>query len=193
MSTSNLYSSPAMHVTAQPMFLNAAIWVKTRLSSHQLLKAAKKAESVAGRDFGGRRWGPRPLDIDIIFHEGVSLDTEELTIPHPRWQDRAFVCRPVLDLCTPETVQFAWVRSFSSCSIRRLRYTAASVLLLGSTSLPVRWTCLAVGPSFLQGARGHATAARPTAIAAARLGAQTRRLPHLGLSHTRDGNSQCNR
>lgn len=99
-----------MHVTDQPMFLNAAIWVETSLSAHKLLKVAKKVEADAGRDFEGRRWGPRPLDIDIIFHEETNFATEELTIPHPRWQDRAFVCRPVLDLCTPETARLAWVR-----------------------------------------------------------------------------------
>jgi 2-amino-4-hydroxy-6-hydroxymethyldihydropteridine diphosphokinase len=98
-----------MHVTDQPMFLNAAIWVKTSLDAEELLKVAKRVESDAGRDFSARRWGPRPLDVDIVFHEGMSMDTAELTIPHPRWRDRAFVCRPVLDLCSPETAQIPWV------------------------------------------------------------------------------------
>jgi 2-amino-4-hydroxy-6-hydroxymethyldihydropteridine diphosphokinase len=98
-----------MHVTDQPMFLNAAIWVETPLNPHELLRAVKKVETTAGRDLGGRRWGPRPLDIDIIFQEGVNIATEELTIPHPRWQDRAFVCRPVLDLSTREAARLAWV------------------------------------------------------------------------------------
>ena len=51
-----------------------------------------------GRDFGGQRWGPRPLDLDIIFYDQLQMQTERLEIPHPRWAERDFVKAPVADL-----------------------------------------------------------------------------------------------
>lgn len=183
--TSNLYTSAAMHVTDQPMFLNAAVWVQTSLSAHKLLKVAKEAEIVAGRDLGGRRWGPRPLDIDIIFHEGTNIATETLTVPHPRWQDRAFVCRPVLDLCAPETTRLPWVR-FCSYFLGVLHNKHECLHRTSPRS--IFCVCCVVGPDLLQGARGNEAAARqPTTRAPAHLGPQTARLSHAGLTHTCHG------
>ena len=48
-------------------------------------------QTELGRDLQGKRWGPRPLDLDIIFYEGLNRVEEGLEIPHPRWQERPFV------------------------------------------------------------------------------------------------------
>ncbi len=48
-------------------------------------------QTELGRDLQGKRWGPRPLDLDIIFYEGLQHKEEGLEIPHPRWQERTFV------------------------------------------------------------------------------------------------------
>jgi hypothetical protein len=49
------------------------------------------AQAELGREVGGRRWGPRPLDLDIIFYDSLTLQEEGLQIPHPRWHERPFV------------------------------------------------------------------------------------------------------
>lgn len=55
-------------------------------------------QAALGRNFAGQRYGPRPLDLDIIFYGNQRLSHERLCIPHPRWQERDFVKAPLLDL-----------------------------------------------------------------------------------------------
>jgi 2-amino-4-hydroxy-6-hydroxymethyldihydropteridine diphosphokinase/dihydropteroate synthase len=50
-----------------------------------------RGQAQLGREAGGQRWGPRPLDLDIIFYEGAHVEEEGLQIPHPRWHERPFV------------------------------------------------------------------------------------------------------
>ena len=59
-------------------------------------------QGALGRDFAGRRFGPRPLDLDIIFYSNQDLQHDRLSIPHPRWQERDFVKAPLADLISPE-------------------------------------------------------------------------------------------
>ncbi|EIE24668.1 putative dihydropterin pyrophosphokinase/dihydropteroate synthase [Coccomyxa subellipsoidea C-169] len=95
---SRLYESAPAYVTDQPRFINAAVAVTTSLEPRQLLHALKKVEAELGREAGGLRWGPRPLDLDIIFYDSISCDEDGLQVPHPRWQERSFVQAPVADL-----------------------------------------------------------------------------------------------
>ncbi|BDA42651.1 Folic acid synthesis protein fol1 [Coccomyxa sp. Obi] len=95
---SRLYESAPAYVTDQPRFLNAAVAVKTSLQPRQLLRALKQIEADLGREAGGLRWGPRPLDLDIIFYDNITSEEEGLEIPHPRWHERSFVQAPVADL-----------------------------------------------------------------------------------------------
>ncbi|KAK9909901.1 hypothetical protein WJX75_009211 [Coccomyxa subellipsoidea] len=95
---SRLYESAPAYVTDQPRFINAAVAVKTSLQPRQLLHALKKIEAELGREVGGQRWGPRPLDLDIIFYDCISCDEDGLQVPHPRWHERSFVQAPVADL-----------------------------------------------------------------------------------------------
>lgn len=76
-----------------PRYLNTVIAVDTSLAPANLLAATRKIEADAGR-VRDVRWGPRTLDIDIITYEDVAMNTDELTIPHPRAHERAFVIVP---------------------------------------------------------------------------------------------------
>ena len=81
---SSLYETLPAYVTEQPSFLNAAVLARTQLQPLQLLAALKQLEQRAGREAGGVRFGPRPLDLDIVFYGDVELQHERLQIPHPR-------------------------------------------------------------------------------------------------------------
>lgn len=87
-----------MYVEDQAPFHNAAALVTTHLPPHALLDSMKQIEAAAGRRPHGVRWGPRPLDIDIVFFEGTALHDAHLTVPHARWQERPFVWQPVSEL-----------------------------------------------------------------------------------------------
>lgn len=96
---SALYETVPAYVTDQPSFLNAAVLARSQHAPMDLLRVLKDIEAKAGRDLSvGTRFGPRPLDLDIIFYDGLQLSHDHLTIPHPRWQERSFVKAPVADL-----------------------------------------------------------------------------------------------
>lgn len=94
---SPLYETAPVGLEEQPAFLNAVLVVDTTLFPSELLGACKRAEAAAGR-VPGVRWGPRPLDVDILLYGDLSLRGPDLEIPHPRLVERAFVLRPLLDL-----------------------------------------------------------------------------------------------
>lgn len=96
--TSFLYETTAMYETNQPNFLNAVLEIKTKLLPFDLLEYIKKIECEMGRDFKTKRYGPRPIDIDILFYSNLQFDSSTLTIPHPRWHERKFVLLPLKDL-----------------------------------------------------------------------------------------------
>lgn len=81
----------------QPPFLNAALVAETGLEPLDLLRDLKRIEFDLGRR-EGRRWGPRPIDLDILFFGDLSMESEALTIPHPRIGERAFVLAPLTDI-----------------------------------------------------------------------------------------------
>lgn len=99
---SSLYQTEPVGDKEQPMFFNAVCRAETDLGPLQLLSLIKGIEAALGRvpSFAG---GPRPIDVDILLYEGLSMDTADLTIPHPRMADRAFVLVPLLEL-SPELV-----------------------------------------------------------------------------------------
>lgn len=93
------YRTPPWGVTDQPAFINRAIIVETALPPLELLARAHAVERQFGRERGKeQRWGPRTLDVDLIDYEGVALDTPELTLPHPRALERAFVLVPLAEI-----------------------------------------------------------------------------------------------
>ncbi len=95
--TSHLYETDPMLVTDQPLFLNAVCKVSTSLTPSELLRAVKKTEVALGRT-KTIRYGPRVIDLDILFWDDAIVDTPELKIPHLRIPERDFVLAPLLDL-----------------------------------------------------------------------------------------------
>lgn len=77
----------------QPDYLNAVVVIDTTLSPESLLALAQRCEREAQRE-RAERWGPRTLDVDVLAYGDVSRDAPELTLPHPRATDRAFVLLP---------------------------------------------------------------------------------------------------
>jgi 2-amino-4-hydroxy-6-hydroxymethyldihydropteridine diphosphokinase len=94
---SPLYRTPPWGVLEQPPFINAAVELDTALSPHALLEALLAIEQCAGR-VRGKRNGPRTLDLDLLHVDGVRLDDPQLTLPHPRMAERAFVLLPLHDI-----------------------------------------------------------------------------------------------
>jgi 2-amino-4-hydroxy-6-hydroxymethyldihydropteridine diphosphokinase len=97
--TSSMYSTePVGEVLDQPDFLNAAVRIRTALQPEELLELCKAIEVEQGRTLGGRRHGPRPLDVDLLILGDLELRTERLTLPHPQVTSRRFVLAPLLEL-----------------------------------------------------------------------------------------------
>ena len=99
---SPIYETPPWGVTDQPAFLNTVIKGETRRGPKELLKHLKLLETQLGR-LPSIRFGPRKIDIDLLFYDDILLKTPELTIPHPTLHERAFVLVPLADLA-PELV-----------------------------------------------------------------------------------------
>lgn len=93
------YRTAPWGVTDQPAFINACAVIDTTLDPHALLGRAHAVERALGRDRTREtRWGPRTADIDIIAVEGVTLNAPDLTLPHPRLFERAFVLLPLAEV-----------------------------------------------------------------------------------------------
>ena len=96
---SSLYRTPPWGDTKQADFLNAVVRLRTGLAPVELLRVLLDIEDRLGRDrSGGRRWGPRRMDLDLLLHGDARLCTETLTLPHPRMHERAFVLVPLAEL-----------------------------------------------------------------------------------------------
>ncbi|MCS7010182.1 MAG: 2-amino-4-hydroxy-6-hydroxymethyldihydropteridine diphosphokinase [Anaerolineales bacterium] len=95
--SSPIYETSPWGITDQPEFLNMVIEGETKLSPLDLLRFLKDLERQLGRT-PSLRYGPRLIDLDILFYDELLLDTPELTIPHPRLHERAFVLVPLADL-----------------------------------------------------------------------------------------------
>jgi len=94
---SSVYETAPLHVLDQPDFHNIACRGETRLAPLALLRAAKGIERALGR-VPGPRYGPRIIDIDLLLYDEATLETPELTLPHPRMAERAFVLVPLAEI-----------------------------------------------------------------------------------------------
>jgi 2-amino-4-hydroxy-6-hydroxymethyldihydropteridine diphosphokinase len=94
---SPVYETDPVGGPEQAPFLNLVVELDTRHSPHELLEVCRQLEAHAGR-VREVRWGPRTLDVDVLWIDGVELDDPELTVPHPRMHERNFVMRPLSDL-----------------------------------------------------------------------------------------------
>jgi 2-amino-4-hydroxy-6-hydroxymethyldihydropteridine diphosphokinase len=106
---SPVYETEPVGGPEQGAFLNIVVELATRRSPHELLELCRRLEQDAGR-VRAERWGPRTLDVDVLWVDGVAVADPDLTVPHPRMHERNFVMRPLLDLdptlsvpgCDPE-------------------------------------------------------------------------------------------
>jgi len=100
---SGVYETEPVGVTEQPLFYNIVVHAATRLEPFVLLDVCQQAEKAQRRERGAR-WGPRTLDVDVLLYNEVRMDLPELTIPHPRMRERAFVLGPLEDI-DPEVLR----------------------------------------------------------------------------------------
>jgi len=94
---SHVYETPPWGYEDQPAFLNMVVKAKTELLPEALLKYLKQLEVELGRE-QNFRWGPRLIDLDILFYDDLVLASPPLVIPHPRLHERAFVLVPLADV-----------------------------------------------------------------------------------------------
>jgi 2-amino-4-hydroxy-6-hydroxymethyldihydropteridine diphosphokinase len=119
------YSTPPWGDEQQAPFINACIEIETALDPHALLFTLHKIENRFGRDRAReRRWGPRTLDLDLIAYDDVAMQKPELTLPHPRALERAFVLVPLAEIVPDRVIAGQSVASalarLSTAGIRRL-------------------------------------------------------------------------
>ena len=98
------YATPPWGEEEQPPFVNACIEIETSLAPDALLAVLQTVERNFGRDRSRElRWGPRTLDLDLLAYDDVALERPELTLPHPRLFERAFVLVPLVEIA-PERI-----------------------------------------------------------------------------------------
>ena len=115
--TSSLYRS-APYEAQGPDFINAVVLIQTGLGPMALLHALQGLELQSGRERPYKN-APRTLDLDIVFYGDEVLATPELTLPHPRWQERAFVLQPLAEVW-PERVSVAQLAAVQDQAIQRI-------------------------------------------------------------------------
>jgi len=114
---SSLYASAPLEATG-PEFVNAVAIYSTNLPPLDLLDALQNLENKAGRERPFPN-APRTLDLDLIWYDNVELDSPRLTLPHPRWRERAFVLVPLAEI-SPELVKADWLKQVAEQEIVRL-------------------------------------------------------------------------
>lgn len=100
---SGLYETDPIGGPDQEPFLNIVVQLDTERSARELLELCRRLEQAADR-VRKVRWGPRTLDVDVLWHDGETVDEPDLIVPHPRMRDRAFVMVPLGELA-PDLVE----------------------------------------------------------------------------------------
>jgi 2-amino-4-hydroxy-6-hydroxymethyldihydropteridine diphosphokinase len=119
------YETPPVGDIPQDNFVNAVIEIDTELDPHALLFTLHRIEHKFGRNRATEgRWGPRPLDLDMIAYDDVSMQKPDLTLPHPRLFERSFVLVPLAEIAPDRVISGIRVRdglaSVSTQGIERL-------------------------------------------------------------------------
>ena len=99
---SDVFETQPFGIENQPRFLNACAIIETSLEPLELLELVKKIEMEIGR-ITRERWGPREIDIDILFMGNIHIQSDKLTIPHKGIQERSFVLEPLCQI-SPEWI-----------------------------------------------------------------------------------------
>jgi len=95
---SNFYKTEPVDYTDQDWFVNSVVKIETAFDPFQLLYELKIIEKDAGRTEDQIRYGPRILDLDIIFYDNIVMNLSELIIPHPEMHKRRFILKPICDI-----------------------------------------------------------------------------------------------
>jgi 2-amino-4-hydroxy-6-hydroxymethyldihydropteridine diphosphokinase len=95
---SSLIETKPFGYTEQPNFMNCVVEISTELKPQKLLTECLRIENKLGRE-RLEKWGPRNIDIDILFYATEIIDTRNLTIPHPEMHKRIFVLNSLMELC----------------------------------------------------------------------------------------------
>lgn len=116
---SPLYETEPVGGPPQGDFLNGAVLLVTSLSAQELLERCLSVERSLGRvRADAERWGPRTIDLDLLWIEGEAVSEGDLEVPHPRLAERAFALRPLLDLA-PDATDFRTGVAFSTLPAAR--------------------------------------------------------------------------
>jgi 2-amino-4-hydroxy-6-hydroxymethyldihydropteridine diphosphokinase len=102
----------------QGPYLNMVVQLETGRSPDQLLETCRSLEAAAGR-VRDVHWGPRTLDVDVLWIDGVTVDDDDLQVPHPRLRERPFVLAPLAELA-PDIVPAGWEAGFDELGVYRL-------------------------------------------------------------------------
>jgi len=94
---SSFYETEPVGYEDQDWFVNAVAKIETTLTAEQLLSIFKRAEKQIGRK-DRVRWGPREIDLDLLFYDQIIVNTNDLIIPHPGLHERAFVLAPLAEI-----------------------------------------------------------------------------------------------
>jgi 2-amino-4-hydroxy-6-hydroxymethyldihydropteridine diphosphokinase len=122
------YQTRPWGVEDQPAFINLCLLIATDLPPHNLLHRAQAIETQLGRDrLREQRWGPRPIDIDLLAYDDLALKGPELTLPHPLLFERAFVLVPLAEIVPDRMI-----------AGRRIRDALAELDASGIKRLPPR-------------------------------------------------------
>jgi 2-amino-4-hydroxy-6-hydroxymethyldihydropteridine diphosphokinase len=126
--SSDVFETEPWGVRNQPSFLNACLLIETEASPRDLLLKIQSIESELGR-VARFHWGPREIDIDIIFMDGLEVNEDDLVIPHPEMNKRAFVLVP-LNQVAPE-----WIHPILGKSVREMEMQISKKGILRITKL----------------------------------------------------------
>jgi 2-amino-4-hydroxy-6-hydroxymethyldihydropteridine diphosphokinase len=102
----------------QGPYLNMVVQLETDRAPRQLLELCQSLEANAGR-VREVRWGPRTLDVDVLWIDGTTVDEADLHVPHPRMCERPFVLAPLAELA-PDLVAPGWESHFDHLGVYRL-------------------------------------------------------------------------
>lgn len=101
---SSIYETAPVGYVDQDSFLNICVYLQTDKNAEDMLLCCQEIENELGR-VRLIRWGPRIIDLDILLYNEVNMETEHLTIPHPRMYERAFVLIPLMEVVQTMTPQ----------------------------------------------------------------------------------------
>jgi len=125
---SDVFETPPFGVEDQPYFLNACLLAEFSEGPHDILRRLKNIEAKLGRK-PRLRWGPREIDLDILFIDNLVLHDEDLVIPHPRLHERPFVVVPLAQICPK------WRHPLLGLTIEELYHDIDTTLIVRITNL----------------------------------------------------------